>query len=1080
MSQLTIEGYRLSPQQKTAWRVCQDNNLKDCVQIVMRIDGKLDRSLIRAALNDVVERNEILRTRFQRISGLNFPVQVIADAATSLSFEVLDSAAAQNPATPLLDLENGPTVIAHLIAPGTDAYRLAVYMPVFCSDIPGITNIIREIIGSIAAPTKKAPVLEMQYADFAEWQNELLEETGENAGIQYWQSRFSLAPAAGIPAKSKPEAGSFRPCRVPLEIEKTTQADLVSVCLNHGLPVPQFLSSVWRLAFARLTGECEAAIGVMHDGRRHDELKNAPGLYARYLPEVVTIDLRRSFLDLVHQSASISGEDAKWQEYWQAPQGFYFPACFEFAEGTGNQVAGGVTFHTEQQFACFDRFEAKLVCIQQGTELQAEIHYDSSRFAEPAILQLGERLRILLADAVKRPEYASGELRIMGEAEQQELLAGWNQSRREYRANVCVHDLTSEQASQRPGAVAAVCGEERLTYAQLNAQANRLANELKRRGVRPESRVGLFLERSLGMIVGIVGVLKAGGAYVPLDARHPADRISFQIKNSQMDLLITQSHLANLLPQVETKVLLLEELEELSGEEQEPSSVGSPENLAYVMYTSGSTGRPKGVGVDHRQLVNYVFAIQERLEFKPGASMGLVSTFAADLGYTMLFPALCCGGTLVIANDEEVSDPKLLEAYLARNPVDYLKIVPAHLRALMSGSGSGLLPRKAIVLGGETLSGALVNAIRERAPECDVVNHYGPTETTVGVVTFAVPESEGASLLATVPLGRPLGNLEIYILDEFLKAVPKGTSGEIYIGGAGVTRGYLGRPDLTAECYLPNPFHEAIGTRMYRTGDHGRMSDDGNLEFLGRKDDQTKIRGFRIELGEVESALQAHPQVRGAVVVVREDTPEIKQLAAYFTIKKHEDAEAAGAGHPLQNTLASEELRRYLETRLPDYMVPAFLIELDRLPLMRNGKVDRQALPAPDLMLRRPYIAPRTPAEKVMAGIWADVLGCKNPIGINDNFFELGGHSLLATQVLSRLRSTFRVEEFPLMQIFKTPTISGLVAELGAYVGGDHIIQAMAEAVMELDDLSTEEIYELLAQEEQDSYHSTNTKVGIN
>jgi amino acid adenylation domain-containing protein len=468
---------------------------------------------------------------------------------------------------------------------------------------------------------------------------------------------------------------------------------------------------------------------------------------------------------------------------------------------------------------------------------------------------------------------------------------------------------------------------------------------------------------------------------------------------------------------------------------EEPQVSVEPSQLAYVIYTSGSTGRPKGVGVEHRQLVNYVRAIGERLQIEAGMRLGLVSTYAADLGYTMIFPALCYGGCLDVVDASRVLDASKLEEHFSRHPIDYLKIVPSHLRALLNSRvGSGFLPRRWLVLGGEASSWELIQQVKERGAGCRVLNHYGPTETTVGVLTYDTTSSNstqddgGLQAGGMVPIGRPLSNGKVYVLDSELNPVGVGVSGEIYIGGAGVARGYLKREELTAEKFLANPYSAEPGGRMYRTGDLGRYLENGNVEFLGRKDHQVKIRGFRVELGEIETTLMEHSKVRESVVVAREDESGEKRLVAYVVPEQESEESNNGSGRV---GLQMSELRGYLLGKLPEYMVPTAYLQLEKIPLTPNGKIDRKSLPEPDKDIReQEYVGPRNATEETLCRLWQEVLR-RERVGIHDNFFEIGGHSLLAVQVISRIKQAFTVE-MPLSVLFAAPTVARMAEHIAA------------------------------------------------
>jgi amino acid adenylation domain-containing protein len=519
----------------------------------------------------------------------------------------------------------------------------------------------------------------------------------------------------------------------------------------------------------------------------------------------------------------------------------------------------------------------------------------------------------------------------------------------------CLHRLFEAQAKRTPEAPALVFEEGRLTYAELDRRANRVAHYLARQGVGPDVTVGLHVERSLEMIVGMLGILKAGGAYVPIDTAFPPERVSYMVSDSQAKVVLDRSS-----------------VDQADGEN--PAARVEPHHLAYVIYTSGSTGKPKGVCIEHRNIVNYVRGVVERLRLEPGMSYATVSTIAADLGNTVIFPALVTGGCLHVISQERAENGALLAEYFARHEIDVLKIVPSHLAAL---DPARVMPRKRLILGGEAARLDWVAQLRELAPRCEIYNHYGPTETTVGVLTYHVGRDIPHTQSGTLPLGIPLPNNSVDLVD-----------GEICVSGAGVARGYLNRPELTAQKFAGG---------VYRTGDRGRLLADGSIEFCGRVDHQVKVNGYRVELGEIEAALREH--VRDAVVLLRED-----RLVAFVA------PDAPG-------------LRERLKLRLPAYMVPSVFVPMERLPLNANGKVDRQALAALPLEQKAAGGAPRTETEKRLAEIWSGLL--KAEVGVDDDVFDLGAHSLMAMKALTQIRDAFRVN-LSLRNLFERPTVAGL------------------------------------------------------
>ncbi|HKH43411.1 MAG TPA: amino acid adenylation domain-containing protein, partial [Thermoanaerobaculia bacterium] len=673
------------------------------------------------------------------------------------------------------------------------------------------------------------------------------------------------------------------------------------------------------------------------------------------------------------------------------------------------------------------KFDLSLSLIEEGGQVVGGLSYNTDLFDAATADRLLGHFATLLAGLCQEPERSVSGASLLSDGERSQLLWEWNDTGAGVQGEVLVHELFERQAAAHPEAVALVYEDEQIRYGELDRRAERLARRLRRLGVGPDSRVALLLSRSAEVVVALLGVLKAGGAYVPLDPKLPGERLALLLEEVGARVLVLEEGLRDLLPASAPALerVFLDDLQPTE-ESWQPAPRSTPGSLAYVLFTSGSTGRPKGVAIGHRQLANYVLGAMERLRLPAGSSFATVSSFAADLGNTSVFPALCGGGCLHVISEARLGDPDALGAYVRRWGVDCLKIVPSHLKALLSGADpAAVLPRRLLVLGGEASDWSLVRQVRELAPGCRVLNHYGPTETTVGVLTL--PAEPVAGQTGAVPLGRPLPGSRIYVVDRRLTPVPVGVAGELVVGGAGVGRGYLGRPELTAERFVPDPFWNPVdpsdptdptdlhlGGRLYRTGDLARRLADGRVEFLGRTDDQVKIRGFRVEPGEVEAVLRGLPGVREAVVLARPDAGGQRRLVAWVV---------GEALDPL-------ELRRGLLARLPEYMVPPAIVVLESLPLTPNGKIDRKALPEPEAQAAESaeLLAPRTPAEEVLAAIWGEVLGIDR-LGVDQSFFALGGHSLLATQVISRIRRAFAVE-LPLRDLFEAPTIAELAGRI--------------------------------------------------
>jgi amino acid adenylation domain-containing protein len=784
------------------------------------------------------------------------------------------------------------------------------------------------------------------------------------------------------------------------------------------------LLTAWSALLFRIAAQPEISIGCEFAGRRYEELQAALGPLARSLPLRLEIQPEKPFKTLLQNAQSAMGEAGNWQESFSWSQvsekdSPVLPFAFSYYDLGGKEGHAGVEFTLERLQVVSEGFKLRLVAVRRESELELEFQYDASRLERATIERIAGYYQNLLSAALANPETPVSQLPLLPENERKQIVLEWNQTAAAYPVEQCLHELFEQQAARTPERQAVQCGEQAFTYRELNERSNQLAHYLRQQGVGPDRLVGLCLERSAETMVVVLGILKAGGAYVPLNPDNPPARLKQQLDGATA--LITESKLVAQMPEFSGPVLALDRDEKLWANQPKsnPEPNAQPENLVYVIYTSGSTGVPKGVGVRHRNLVNYAHFVTQKLElsqYPEGLQFATVSTLGADLGNTCIYPSLISGGCLHIVRYETATDPKQLAEYLAKYPVDVLKIVPSHLQALLHSDDAGkLLPRKYLIFGGETLTPKLVEKIESLNPSCEVLNHYGPTETTVGSLTLKLKDYDWKQAkLGSIPIGRPIANTQVYVLDQNLEPVPIGVTGELYIAGAGVTAGYLGQAEKTAERFIKNPFVTDADAKMYRTGDLARYGADRNIEFLGRGDDQVKVRGFRIELGEIEAVLARHESVKQAVVLAREDEQGDKRLLAYVVQSRG------------KNT-TGEELRTYLKQQLPDYMVPQAVVILPKLPLNANGKLDRQALPNPEQAVQaKVYVAPRTRTEQTIAEIWAEVLRKdKSKIGVDDNFFDLGGHSLLATQVISRIRSQFSVE-VAMRAVFEQPTVEGL------------------------------------------------------
>ena len=1054
MEKQATAGFWVSPQQERVWLLQESAPLAYRSLYSLHLDGELNCDALKQAVQEAVARHEILRTVFHHQSGVRVPFQVIRESCgpswhdNDLSH--LDPSMQEAELLRLFetdrlepfDLTAGPLLHARLAKLAADRHVLFLSAPALNSDQSTLKNLVPEIQRIYAARLGQGEISDelLQYADVAQWQEELLQSEDTRAGRNYWRDQIrkldlAAIPNLSLPAEHRPDSNDlFAPEVVPVLLPPQILPNISELSTKAGVSVSDFLLACWQALLCRITLQGEITIGYAFDGRRYEELQEALGPLTRYLPLKLAFDPQRTILETSFLSGQAAREAATWQECltWtqlETAGGFEqgmlsLPFCFDYTEWPALATSADLGFTLMRQWVCTEKYKLKLVGMQAEGKLQLELHYDASRYLRSTIESFADSFRVLLRAALENPSTAVSRLPLLSEAERQRVLVDWNQTSAAYSQSQTIHSLFEQQVQRTPERLALVCQDESLTYAELNRQANRLGHHLRHLGVGPDVLVGICLERSAQWIVALLAVLKAGGAYVPLSPDNPAARLAQPL--SACHVLLSETKLLSQMPASFSGTTLCLDRDQASWAQQpdsNPQAQTGPDHLVYVIYTSGSTGVPKGVAVRQRNLVNYAEFIVGRLQlqhYPDGLSFGLVSTLAADLGNTCLYPALISGGCLHLVPYEVATDSRRLLQYQQRYPLDVLKIVPSHLSALLhADDGARLLPRKFLVLGGEALSWMLVDKIRHSGATCEILNHYGPTETTVGSLTLRLSECPtlNAQHSATVPIGRPIANTRIYLLDAQLQPVPTGVVGELYVGGAGVTAGYLNQQEKTAERFLPDPFVQTPHARMYRTGDLARYLPDGNVEFLGRGDDQVKVRGFRIELGEVEAAFSAQPGVKQVAVLARsDDASGEKRLVAYLVLSRD---------HP--PTL--DTLRHHLHQQLPDYMVPSALVVLDKLPLNANGKVDRNALPSPDAAnqaLARPYVAPRTPIEEVLASIWAEVL--RQPaVSVEDNFFHLGGHSLLATQVVSRVREQFEVD-LDLRSLFEAPTVAGLAA----------------------------------------------------
>ncbi|MFZ5893336.1 MAG: amino acid adenylation domain-containing protein [Myxococcota bacterium] len=1016
---------------------------------ILRFCGELNVTALEASLRALMVRHESLRTVFgehegkptQRVEAepqielvhldiSELPVGLRFTRAAELSEEESHIA---------FDLCNGPPLRLKLLRLEAREHWLLITLHHIIADEWSeevLTDEFVRLYEALQAGRRpELPALDIQYADYALWQRTVLAKTARERDLAYWKQELGGADVPLLLPTDRPrpvgdtlQSGAEHSFAIDAELMRA----LRRVSEKHGVTLFTTVLAAYHLLLSRYTGETEIRVGTPVAGRTRLELEPLIGLFANTVVLRSQVNGQQRFADYLKRLGQTVTDALEHQELpfeelveeirpeRRVGQSPLFQVMFSWHrdDGGAEHALDGLEISQRTPSERISKFDLTLHVTETLDGLAAQLIYRSDLFDAASITRLGMRFTVLLRAIVSGADLPIARLAWLDAGEQRQTLAlaadnAGESTLAETPEYSGIHVWIAAQASRHAARVAVRCEQQVLSYAELESQAERLASTLIARGVRLESRVALCLARSCDLIVALYAVLKAGAAYVPLDPKLPVARQRDMLLDSGAELVLCHEQYRAALNEIGADCLVLEQALGRAGEDIERASDSGVtlENAAYVIYTSGSTGRPKGVVVTHRGITSYVRALLERLSVPEGGSIAMVSTIAADLGNTALFGALCSGRTLHLVAEERLFDPDAFADYMREHAIDAIKIVPSHLAGLLKAAQPhDVLPRHTVIVGGEVSSWSLVERVAEIG-SCQVLNHYGPTETTVGVLTHAHTKEEhagSARASATLPLGRPLSNSRVYVLNADLQPMPVGIPGELYIGGQGVARGYLGRADLSAERFIPDPF--ACGERLYRTGDRARYLERGEIEFLGRRDNQVKIRGFRVELGEIRAELLGLPEVSEAEVALAESQAGITRFIAYLV--------PAGANRD------SEGVAARLAQRLPEHMLPSDYVWLDRFPLTENGKLDRRALPLPAAQVRA-RVLPRTELEERLAQIWREVLK-RDEVGVFDNFFMLGGDSILTLQVIALARKQ-RLKLTP-KQFFAHQTIAELAS----------------------------------------------------
>ena len=1012
-----------------------------------RLHGSLNIIALEQSLSELIRRHEILRTTFPTIDEQ--PVQVIAPPTTlTLPIHNLQGLSVQEQtdriqqiaksfASKAFNLAVDPLIQFTLLQLSNQEYVLLLKMHHIIYDGWSLDIFKRELSQLYAAFAQRLPnplsELPIQYADFAVWQRQWL--TGEvlERQLNYWQQQ--LAGVSGVlelpTDKPRPPVQSFRGKMERFQLDRNLTQHLKQLSQESDATLFMTLLAAFLVLLSRYSGQLDIVVGSPIANRNNKSIEQLIGFFTNTLALRGDLSGNPSFADFLAQVrqttlSAYAHQDLPFEllvEKLQPERDLSRNPLLQvmFALHNTSQSSWDLPGLTIQNMSLpideMVRFDLEVHYWEVSGCLEGIWVYSADLFDTTTITRIAQHFQTLLQAIVANPKAPIAELPLLTIAERHQLLVEWNNTQVDYLSDKCIHQLFEEQVQRSPNAVAVVFEDQQLTYQQLNTRANHLAHYLRSLGVKADVLVGLCVERSLEMVVGLLGILKAGGAYVPLDPNYPQERLAFMLEDAQISVLLTQQSLVDRLPEHQAKLVCLDTDAGLFSQSSQENLISGVQvnNLAYVIYTSGSTGQPKGVALNQLGLGNLILWQLENTTISTGAKTLQFAPISFDVSFQEIFTTWFSGGTLFLITEELRREPVALLAFLEEKAIERLFVPFVALQQLAEVAVDSKLVNshlKEIITAGEQLQ--ITPAISQwfsKLNNCTLHNHYGPSETHV-VTTFTLTNSVNTWPLLPA-IGQPIANTQIYILDKYLQPVPMGVPGELYIGGVCLARGYLNRPDLTQEKFISNPFEKLGESKLYKTGDLARYLPLGNIEYLGRIDNQVKIRGFRIELGEVEAALSQHSDVQASCVIPREDTPGDKRLVAYLVANQ-------------DCTPTISELRQFLKAKLPEYMIPNAFVMLESLPLTPSGKVDRRTLPVPDLHseITDKYVAPRTPIEELLAQIWAQVLKVE-AVGIYDNFFELGGHSLLATQLVSRIRNIFQVE-LPLRELFATATLGEL------------------------------------------------------
>jgi amino acid adenylation domain-containing protein len=1042
----------LSPAQEPLWFIDQlePGNPAYNLSYAVRLSGRLDVGALERSLNEIVRRHESLRTNLAVVNGQ--PVQIVS-ASLDLALPITDleglppaqqeakiQQLANEEARHRFDLKRDPLIRASLLRQGEQGHVLILTIHHTVSDGWSIGVFYRELSALYQAfssgQSSPLPELRIQYPDFAIWQRQWLQEHALESQLSYWKQQLgSNPPVLELPTdRLRPAVQTYRGAKKFVAVSADLHHALKAVSQQERCTLFMTLLAAFKTLLYRYSGQDDIVVGSPIANRNRPELEGLIGLFLNMLVFRTDLSGDPTFRELLARVrevtlAAYSNQDVPFEKLVQALQpprdpsrSPLFQVLFEVSPMEALELPG-LSVSTLEVDNGAAQFDLSLRLAEGAEGIVGHFEYNTDLFDAATIDRLAAHLQTLLASAALDPDQHISELPLLSEPEKHRILVEWNDTAADYAHHLCLHQLFERQTERTPDAVAVSFEGDALTYRALNHRANQLAHHLQRLGVGPDVLVGVYMERSLEMVIALYGILKAGGAYVPLDPEYPPERVAFMLEDTEVPVLLTQEHLVGSLPEHGARVICLDSDWEIIAREgmDSPTSGVTADNLAYVIYTSGSTGRPKGVMNSHRGISNRLLWMQDMYQLTEADRVLQKTPFSFDVSVWEFFWPLLVGARLVVARPRGHMDSAYLVRTVVQQGITTLHFVPSMLRIFLEDPEvEQCRSLRRVICSGEALPYDLQERFFARL-SAELHNLYGPTEAAVDVSYW---QCRRQSNLRTVPIGRPVANTQLYVLDRQMQPVPIGVAGELHIGGVQVARGYLNRPELTASKFVPDPFSDDPQARLYKTGDVVRFLPDGNIEFLGRLDFQVKVRGFRIELGEIEAVMSQHPAVRETVVVAREEVPGDKRLVAYVVPSR-------------ESAPCISELREYLQEKLPEYMVPAAFVLLEALPLTPSGKVDRRNLPAPEWerQSEKDYVPPQKELEKTIADIWQQLLQLER-VGIDDSFFELGGHSLLIVQAHRRL-SGLTDRELSITDMFRYPTIRTLSEYLSQDSGDD-------------------------------------------